>query len=89
MERCREPGRDHLTFNLSTINLKLSTNIMSKKVLKLTGQRPMLLAIIMATLTLGLLFSGWFTPTSLQAQTGGAILPLAKKTLTVRATRPT
>ena len=45
---------------------------MSKKVLKLAGKRPMLLAlIIMATLTLGLLFSGWLTPTPGKAQTGG------------------
>jgi hypothetical protein len=46
---------------------------MSNKVLKLAGRRPMLLALfIMATLTLGLLFSGWLTPTSGKAQgTGG------------------
>jgi hypothetical protein len=42
---------------------------MSKKVLKLAGKRPMLLAIIvMATFTLGLLFSGWLTPTPGRAQ---------------------
>jgi len=41
---------------------------MSKKVLKLAGKRPMLLAaIIMATFTLGLLFSGWLTPSHLRA----------------------
>ncbi len=46
---------------------------MSKKVLKLAGQRPMLLAlIVMATLTLGLLFSGWLTPTPAKAQSGAA-----------------
>jgi hypothetical protein len=42
---------------------------MSEKVLKLAGKRPMLLAIIvMATFTLGLLFSGWLTPTRGNAQ---------------------
>ena len=42
---------------------------MSKKVLNYAGKRPMLLAIlVMATLTLGLLFSGWFTPTQGKAQ---------------------
>lgn len=42
---------------------------MSKKVLNYAGQRPMLLAIlVMATLALGLLFSGWLTPTSAKAQ---------------------
>jgi hypothetical protein len=46
---------------------------MSKKVLKLAGRRPMLLAlIVMATVTLGLLISGWLTPAPLRAQgTGG------------------
>jgi hypothetical protein len=45
---------------------------MSKKVLNYAGKRPMLLAIlVMATFTLGLLFSGWFTPTAVRAQTGG------------------
>ncbi len=45
---------------------------MSKKVLKLTGKRPMLLAlIIVATFMLGLIFSGWFTPTPSKAQNGG------------------
>jgi hypothetical protein len=44
---------------------------MSKKVLNYAGRRPMLLALIMATLTLGLLFSGWFTPTPGRAQAGG------------------
>ncbi len=43
---------------------------MSKKVLKYAGRRPMLLALIMATLTLGLLFSGWLTPTPGKAQQG-------------------
>jgi len=42
---------------------------MSKKVLKLAGRRPMLLAVVMATLILGLLFSGWLTPTPSRAQT--------------------
>jgi hypothetical protein len=41
---------------------------MSKKVLNYAGKRPMLLALIMATLTLGLLFSGWLTPTPGKAQ---------------------
>jgi hypothetical protein len=42
---------------------------MSKKVLKLAGRQPMLLAlIVMATFTLGLLFSGWLTPTPGKAQ---------------------
>jgi hypothetical protein len=42
---------------------------MSKKVLKLAGRRPMLLAlIVMATFTIGLLFSGWLTPTPGKAQ---------------------
>jgi hypothetical protein len=42
---------------------------MSKKILKLAGRRPMLLVIIvMATLTLGLLFSGWLTPMPIKAQ---------------------
>jgi hypothetical protein len=45
---------------------------MSKKVLKLAGKRPMLLAIIvMATFTLGLLFTGWLTPTPVKAQSSG------------------
>ena len=45
---------------------------MSKKMLKIASRRPMLLAlIVMATLTLGLLFSGWFTPTPGRAQQGG------------------
>src|SRR5665213_711117 len=45
---------------------------MSKKVLKLAGRRPMLLAlIVMATLALGIVFSGWLTPTRLKAQQGG------------------
>ena len=44
---------------------------MSKKVLNYAGKRPMLLALtIMATLTLGLLFSGWLTPTTGRAQGG-------------------
>jgi hypothetical protein len=44
---------------------------MSKKVLNYAGKRPMLLAIlVMATLTLGLLFSGWLTPTPGKAQNG-------------------
>lgn len=44
---------------------------MSKKVLKLAGRRPILLALfVMATLTLGLLFSGWLTPTPGKAQQG-------------------
>jgi hypothetical protein len=42
---------------------------MSKKVLKLAGRQPMLLAlIVMATFTLALLFSGWLTPTPGKAQ---------------------
>ena len=42
---------------------------MSKKVLNYAGKRPMLLAlIVMATFTLGLLFSGWLTPTPGRAQ---------------------
>jgi len=42
---------------------------MSKIVLKLAGRRSMVLALfIMATLTLGLLFSGWFTPIPGKAQ---------------------
>jgi hypothetical protein len=40
---------------------------MSKKALKLANRHPMLLALIMATLTLGLLFSGWLTPSHLRA----------------------
>src|ERR1035437_10008910 len=49
---------------------------MSKKALKLVGQRPMLLVIIvMATLTIGLLFSGWLTPTPGKAQQGMAADP--------------
>jgi hypothetical protein len=44
---------------------------MSKKVLNYAGRRPMLLAVIMTTLTLGLLFSGWLTPTPGRAQAGG------------------
>jgi len=46
---------------------------MSKKVLKLAGRRPMVLALfVMATLTVSLLFSGWLTPTPSRAQgTGG------------------
>jgi hypothetical protein len=44
---------------------------MSKKVLNYAGKRPMLLAfLVMATLTLGLLFSGWLTPTPGKAQNG-------------------
>jgi hypothetical protein len=43
---------------------------MSKKVLNYAGRRPMLLALIMATTILGLLFSGWFTPTPGRAQNG-------------------
>ena len=46
---------------------------MSKKVLKIAGRRPMLLALlIMATITIGLLFSGWLTPTPTKAQNGGS-----------------
>jgi hypothetical protein len=42
---------------------------MSKKVLKLAGRQPMLLAlIVMATFTIGLLFSGWLTPMPGKAQ---------------------
>jgi hypothetical protein len=42
---------------------------MSKKVLKLAGRQPMLLALlVMATFTVGLLFSGWLTPTPGTAQ---------------------
>src|ERR1035437_1644214 len=48
---------------------------MSKKALKLVGQRPMLAFIIMATLTLGLLFSGWLAPTPGKAQQGMAADP--------------
>ena len=49
---------------------------MSKKVLNYAGKRPMLLALIMATLTLGLLFSGWLTPTPSKAEgTGGGDPP--------------
>jgi hypothetical protein len=44
---------------------------MSKKALKLAGRHPMLLALIMATLALGLLFSGWLTPLPTRAQAGG------------------
>ena len=45
---------------------------MSKKALKLAGRRPMLLAlIVMATLVLGIVFSGWLTPTRVKAQQGG------------------
>jgi hypothetical protein len=45
---------------------------MSKKVLKLAGKRPILLAlIVMATFTLGLLFSGWLTPSHLRASGPG------------------
>ena len=43
---------------------------MGKKVLNYAGRRPILLALIMATLTLGLLFSGWLTPTPVKAQNG-------------------
>jgi hypothetical protein len=44
---------------------------MSKKVLKLAGRRPMLLAlIVMATVAFGLVFTGWLTPTPGKAQTG-------------------
>ncbi len=44
---------------------------MSKKVLNYAGKRPMLLAlIVMATLTLGLLFSGWLTPARAQQGDG-------------------
>ncbi len=44
---------------------------MSEKVLKLAGKRPiMLVVLVMATLTLGLLFSGWLTPTTSRAQVG-------------------
>ena len=38
--------------------------------MELAGRRRMLLALIMATVTLGLLFSGWFTPTPGLAQQG-------------------
>ena len=49
---------------------------MSKKMLKIASRRPMLLAlIVMATLTFGLLFSGWFTPTPGKAQNGGGNPP--------------
>jgi hypothetical protein len=48
---------------------------MSKKVLKIAGRRPMLLALIMATITIGLLFSGWLAPTPGRAQTGGGNPP--------------
>jgi hypothetical protein len=42
---------------------------MSKKVLNYAGKRPMLLALtIMATLSIGLLFSGWLTPMAGRAQ---------------------
>ncbi len=42
---------------------------MSKKVLKLAGKRPILLAlIILATFALGIIFSGWLTPTPSKAQ---------------------
>jgi len=42
---------------------------MSKKVLNYAGRRPMLLAfLVMATFTLGLLFSGWLTPIPGKAQ---------------------
>jgi hypothetical protein len=42
---------------------------MSEKVLKLARRRPMLLAlIVMATITIGLLFSGWLTPAPTKAQ---------------------
>jgi hypothetical protein len=45
---------------------------MSEKVLKLANRRPMLLTlIIMATITIGLLFSGWLTPAPTKAQNGG------------------
>jgi hypothetical protein len=45
---------------------------MSKKVLNYAGRQPMLLALIMATIVLGLLFSGWLTPSPMRAQgTGG------------------
>jgi hypothetical protein len=45
---------------------------MSEKVLKLAGKRPMLLAlIVMTTLVLGILFSGWLTPMPGMAQQGG------------------
>jgi hypothetical protein len=45
---------------------------MSEKVLKLAGRRPILLGlIIMATITIGLLFSGWLAPTPGRAQNGG------------------
>ena len=44
---------------------------MSKKMLKMAGRRPILLAlIIMATVTIGLLLSGWFTPAPGRAQPG-------------------
>jgi len=39
--------------------------------MKLAGRHPMMLAMIMATLTIGLLFSGWLTPIISMAQTGG------------------
>ena len=48
---------------------------MSKKVLNYAGKRPMLLALIMSTLTLGLLFSGWLTPPAAKAQAGGGNPP--------------
>ncbi len=44
---------------------------MSKKMLKFAGQRRTWLALIMATVTLGLLFAGWLTPTRSKADNGG------------------
>jgi hypothetical protein len=44
---------------------------MSEKVLKLARRQPMFLAlIVMATITIGLLFSGWLTPAPVKAQNG-------------------
>jgi hypothetical protein len=46
---------------------------MSEKVLKYAGRRSMLLAlIIMPTITIGLLFSGWLAPVPIKAQNGGS-----------------
>ena len=42
---------------------------MSKKALNIASKRPMLLAlIVMATITIGLLFSGWLAPVPIKAQ---------------------
>ena len=49
---------------------------MSKKVLKIAGERRTLLAlIVMATLVLGIVISGWLTPTRSKAQEGGGNPP--------------